>query len=105
MQTNPLLMQAVSSILIKAGNIDLIEGRASSITEMLDEVAQTKPDILLLDNSFPYSGDSLPARLLAIHPNLPVIVVSDKENLIYVVRQETVRLETSHDLIAAIHQI
>lgn len=62
-------------------------GKAASVSEALELAAQTHPDLVITDLSFPErSGLELIKDLAALKPGLPVIAISMHDELIYAER-------------------
>ena len=100
---NSLFRQLVAGLLKDLTNeLTLHESRASDFMDFLNEVSDLQPDMILLDDSSPFSEDSLLTRLLINEPALPVIVISENSNVMHIVRRESVMLNSSNDLIKAI---
>jgi len=99
---NSLFRQLVASLLQDLTNVTLHESRAADFTGFLNEVSDIQPDLILLDDSSPFSEDSLLTRLLINEPALPVIVISENSNVMHIVRRERVMLHSSDDLVRAI---
>ena len=101
-----LFQQLVASLLNDlADNLKLHESEAGDIEGLLNEVAEVEPDMILLEDSSPFSQDSLLVQLLIDRPNLPVIVISEDSNVMHVVRRETMLISSSSDLIKTINLI
>lgn len=84
-------------------NLDLYENKAVEFDALLEEIKFASPHLLLLEEASPFSENSLMTRFLASLPALPVVVISEDSNLIYVVRCNVRLLSSSRDLIEAIH--
>ena len=101
-----LFIQLVASMLIDLiDDLELYESNTVDFSNLLEEVARAEPDIILLEESPPFSENSLLIRLLANIPDLPVIVISEDSNLMHIVRRETRLLSSSHDLVKTITHI
>ena len=105
-QQNSLFRQLVANLLQDlASDLTLHESCVADFTGFMEEVSTIQPDMILLEDSSPFSEDSHLARLLINKPELPVIVISEDSNVMYVLRCETSLLSTSHDLIDAINSL
>ena len=103
---NSLFKQAVSSLLDDMTNsLELFESNASNVDDLFKEISEIDPDMILLEESSPFSDESLLVRLLITKPDLPVIVISEEINYMHVVRRKTVQLSSSIELIEAINLI
>ena len=101
-----LFKQLVASLLRDlADNLKLHESQADDFEGLLNEVLMVKPNVILLEDTSPFSKKSFLVRLLVSKPNLPVIVISENSNEIHILRRETVLLSSSSELIRAIDQI
>jgi len=84
-------------------DLDLRESQANDFEELLAEISDADPSLILLDESSPFSGDSLLGRILAFKPELPVIVISENSNLMHIVRKETKVIDSSSDLVDVVN--
>lgn len=101
-----LFRQLVASLLIDLTvNLDLYESDAASTDQLLEEVAKFQPHIILLEESPPFSEDPFLVRLLIAQPGVPVIVIGEESNYMYILRLETNLLSSSDELIKAIERI
>lgn len=65
----PLASQRLSDMLVRIGGVDLV-GTASNGIEALEQIALTKPDLLLLDIEMPrFDGFDVVEELAKIHKN------------------------------------
>lgn len=101
-----LFRQLVASLLVDLTvNLDLYESDADSTGDLLEEVAEVEPHLILLEEASPFSEDSFLVRLLIAQPGVPVIVIGEESNYMYIIRLETKLLSSSDDLIKAIERI
>jgi chemotaxis response regulator CheB len=103
-QKNSLFKQAISSLVGKATNgIELYESVANNVEDLIKEISDMAPNVLLLEQSSPLLNESVLAGLLMISPCVSVIVVSEETSFMHVVHRETIQLSSSIDLIEAIN--
>ena len=86
-------------------DIDLHESHSEDLEGLLNEISETEPTLILLDDSSPFSGESPLVRILIHKPNLPVIVISENSNFMHIVRRETKIVSSSSDLVKALSLI
>lgn len=86
-------------------DLDFHESQADDLEGLLNEISETEPTLILLDNSSPFSGDFPLIRILMHKPGLPVIVISENSNFMHVIRRETQIINSSSDLVKAINLI
>lgn len=82
---HPMYRYGVEAVLTDVPAIDLV-GTASSGTELLALVEQTRPDVVLTDLRMPdLSGIEVTRRLVAADPELPVLVLTmhDDDESVY----------------------
>ncbi len=94
-ETRPIrLVIADDHEVIRSGLVSLMKGteieivaQASSGKEVIERVAETNPDVVLLDIRMA-EGDGLQAleQIRSTHPNLPVLILSTYDNPTYVAR-------------------
>lgn len=105
-QKDSLFKQLVASLLSDlAINLKLAESRSTGFEDLLNEISVAEPNLILLEEASPFSGDSYLIQLLINVPNIPVIVISEASNEMHILRRESVILSSSSDLIKTIDQI
>ena len=105
-QKDSLFKQLVASLLSDlATNLKLEESRSTGFEDLLNEISVAEPNLILLEEASPFSGDSYLIQLLINVPNIPVIVISEASNEMHILRRESVILSSSSDLIKTIDQI
>lgn len=105
-QKDSLFKQLVASLLSDlASNLKLNESRSTGLEGLLNEISEAEPNLILLDEASPFSGDSYLIQLLINVPNIPVIVISEVSNEMHILHRESVILSSSSDLIKTIDQI
>jgi len=83
---HPLVLAGLEWVLQKSGEF-VVCGKAGSVSEALGLVESTWPDVVVTDLSMPgRNGLELIKDLRAIHPELPVLVVSMHDEMIYAER-------------------
>ena len=86
-------------------DLDLHESQAEDMEGLLNEISETEPTLVLLDDSSPFSGESPLIRILMHRPGLPIIVISENSNVMHIVRKETQIINSSSDLVKAVNLI
>lgn len=105
-QKDSLFKQLVAKLLIDLNEgMELFENRSSNVDGLLGEIREIDPDMILLEEASPFGEDSLLVGILIKLPNLPVIVISEKSNVMHIVRRETRPLHSSGELIEIINFI
>jgi DNA-binding NarL/FixJ family response regulator len=82
---HPMYRYGVAAVLADVTGIELV-GQASSGEELLELVERTRPDVVLTDLRMPdLSGIEVTRRLMAAHPDLPVLVLTmhDDDESVY----------------------
>lgn len=101
-----LFKQLVARLLQDFENdLELYESQSADFEDLLKEISEAEPNIILLEESFPFSKDSYLVQLLITKPNIPLIVISDVSNEMHIVRRESIILSSSNDLIKTINRI
>lgn len=99
-----LFKQLVASLLRDAtDDLELYENKSVEFGEMLSEIKESKPDMIILEESEPFTENSLLTRILIQIPEVPLIVISEDSNLIHIVRCQARLLSSSNDLIETIN--
>lgn len=83
--------------------LELYENKSVEFGEMLSEIKESKPDMIILEESEPFTENSLLTRILIRFPEVPLIVISEDSNLIHIVRCQARLLSSSNDLIETIN--
>jgi len=96
----------VASLLVDlTDKLQLFESQTFDSKNLVNEIKEARPDLILLEESAPFSNKSLLIHLLTHVPDLPVIVISEDSNTMHIIRRETRSLGSSNDLIEMIHII
>ena len=87
------------------GNIEVFESAADDVDHLLEEVSKIDPDTILFEASSPLSAKSCLVHVLIAKPGCPVIMISQEQNWMHVVRWETVQIGSANDLIKTFKHI
>lgn len=83
---HPLLRQGIAQTIGAEPDLEVV-GQASDAEEALDRFDEVAPDLVVTDISLPgMNGLELLKNLLALHPDLPVLVVSRHDEELYAER-------------------
>jgi DNA-binding NarL/FixJ family response regulator len=83
---HPVMREGLAYVLGHEPDFEIC-GKAASVGEALELAAQTRPDVVVTDLSFPErSGLELIKDLATLKPGLPVIAISMHDELIYAER-------------------
>ena len=105
-RNDSLFKTLVASLLNRLmDDLELHESHADNLEGLLNEISETEPALLLLDDSFPYSDEFPLVRILIHSPNLPVIIISEESNLMHIVHRETRTIISSSDLVNAVNLV
>lgn len=103
-QQPDLLNQALAGLLQKAdGRHALITSEARSLEELMAEIADLMPDVIVLGESKPLAAREMLAPLLMAYPELRVIVVSEDTNWLHVFHKKDLLLTRQSDLLDLIN--
>jgi len=98
-----LFRQIVSNLLVNVDDhVEIFESTARNLNDLLQDVSDINPDIILLEETSPLSVDSPLVHVLFAKPGRPVIVISQEHNWMHMVRWETIQLHSANDLINTI---
>ncbi|GAB4449177.1 MAG: hypothetical protein OHK0041_10190 [Anaerolineales bacterium] len=84
-------------------NLDIQENQTTDFESLLDEIEMVQPHLILLEETFPFSENSILSRLLVKAPAVPLVVISADSNEMHVVRWNTRLLSSSRDLIETLN--
>jgi DNA-binding NarL/FixJ family response regulator len=83
---HPMTRAGVAHLLTKQSDMTVC-GEVGSPAEALSEISKSNPDLLLTDMTMPgRSGVEFVKDVLALHPKLPILVVSMHDEVIYAER-------------------
>jgi DNA-binding NarL/FixJ family response regulator len=83
---HPMTRAGVAHLLNKQPDLEVC-GEAGSPAEALDAIHKSQPDLLLTDMTMPgRSGVEFVKDVLALHPDLPILIVSMHDEVIYAER-------------------
>ncbi len=100
--TYPLFSRGIESLLCHEPDF-LIVGHETDPDRALEQMAELRPDIVIVDNHEPASDRaSLIMRILQEHPNVTVIGLNVHHNTLHVYRQQDWVAKEVQDLTAAI---
>ncbi len=86
---HPVLLAGIRALIDASGDFEVV-GEAASGAQALAVVAETRPDLVMVDLSMPgMSGVEVVATLARTHPNVAAIVLSAHEESAYV--QQVIR--------------
>jgi DNA-binding NarL/FixJ family response regulator len=75
-ENHPLVRAGIRALLNVCPGIEVV-GEAADATSTAQQIERQKPDVVLLDVTLPPEGGlKVAARLIAQHPDLPVIILS-----------------------------
>ncbi len=83
--------------------IEAVKSMANDFQGFLDEIAKLKSRVVLFEDSTALTGRNSLTQLLMSNPELKIIVILRDSNYIHVFRKEEIRIQSSAELIEAIH--
>jgi hypothetical protein len=81
---------------------EIFESSAEDVDGLVKDIVKLQPNTVLLDETSHFSSASSLAPLLMAMPGRPIVVVSQKYNVMHVVHYRTVQVETVSDLIESL---
>jgi DNA-binding NarL/FixJ family response regulator len=97
---NSLLNQAMASILHSSGSrLKVITSSAIDVQGLASDIANHKPDVILLEESMTLANKDALTHLLMVYPNLRVIVASDDSNWLHIYRKKDMLMTRPGDLL------
>jgi len=97
-----LLGAGVLNLLSREGDLSVTKAQLEDQVGLLREVERHHPDILILDETLRSKQLSDLARIFQIYPDLRILVINPKENVVHVYEKLEIRVDRSADLLAAI---
>jgi chemotaxis response regulator CheB len=103
-QQDSLLNEALTSILLSSkSELKIVTSAAKDVGELIAEIPDLKPDLVLLGESMPLAAKDALAHLLMSYPELRVIVVSEDTNWLHVFHKKDMLLSRRADLLDVIY--
>lgn len=103
-QQPELLNQALAGLLTGSKTKHaMITSEARSLDELMMEIADLMPDVIVLGESKPLAARDTLAPLLMAYPELRVIVVSEDTNWLHVFHKKDLLLTRQSDLLDLIN--
>jgi chemotaxis response regulator CheB len=100
MRQDSLLNRALASILMSSkSDLKIVTSEAKDVGGLIAEVANLKPDFVILGESMPIAAKDMLGHLLMSYSELRVIVVSEDTNWIHVFQKRDVLMTRWADLL------
>jgi chemotaxis response regulator CheB len=101
---NLLMNQALTSALLSSiPDHRVITSKANDLEELITEISELKPDVVLLGEATPLAAKDTLAHLLMCLPELRVIVVSEDTNWLHVFHKKDLLLKRQSDLLEIVY--
>ena len=101
---NDLITSGIESLIQNAYDVVLLYKVIKNIPDLIDEIINFKPDILVLKNNINYVNSSSMMELLGKFPDLRILAIDEKINIIHVYERQEVRVKQSADLLELIRK-
>ena len=99
-QQPELLNQALASLLLNSNSTHaMVTSEARTLDELMVEISDLKPEVIVLGESKPLAARDTLAPLLMAYPELRVIVVSEDTNWLHVFHKKDLLLTRQSDLL------
>ena len=99
-----LLLAGVESLLARELDLDVCTIALGEGNHFISEIERFEPQVVVLDERLVLSRFSLLLELLNRFPELSVMVVDDKENLLHIYDKHEVAVRQGTDLVSAIRR-
>jgi hypothetical protein len=104
MKSDWLMKRALACILDgDVAELKVCVSEANELNGLSAEIAKLEPGVLFLPENASLAGDSAISQILAKHPNLKVIVATEKSNWLHIFRREDRLLSGLPELISLIY--
>jgi DNA-binding NarL/FixJ family response regulator len=101
-QSDQLLLAGVESLLAREMDMNVSTITLSDGNQLISEIEQFEPEVVVMDENLVLSRFSLILDLFRGFPELRVMVVDDKENLLHIYDKHEVTVRQGKDLVSAI---
>lgn len=104
MQKHSLMNQALITTLLTAlPENNVVTSSASDVENLVAEIAELKPSVVLLGEATPLAAKDTLSHLLMCFPELSVIVVSEDTNWLHVFHKKDLLLTRQSDLLDIVY--
>jgi hypothetical protein len=101
--SSSLFTMAVTSLLASEARLRVIASEAVGVDDLMQEIRCIEPDVILLEETIPLKSQTIVIELLNSFSELKVIVLSENNNWLHIIRKDTLLISSTADLIQAIH--
>jgi hypothetical protein len=103
--SDDLITGGVASLMQQAHDLILLKRAISDIPELINEIHNFSPNILVLKNNINYVTSSSMMDLLSKFPDLRILAFDEKKNIIHVYEKQELRINQSTDLLGLIRKV
>jgi hypothetical protein len=97
-----LITNGIASLLKKVKDIDLLIKSFDNMSQLIKEINIFHPQVVILNDSLEFAMPSCVFWLLSKFPDLRILVIDDKKNLIHVYEKQEVIVTNGGALIESI---
>ena len=101
-QGEHLLSDGISSLLVREGDLDVVNTTYVNGAALFEQMQQEKPSILILEENNGLGEISSIVKLLKDCQVFRMIIIDDQKNLIHIYEKKELAVARSADLITAI---
>lgn len=96
------LLAGVEGLLRKVDDLILMSTPLSDVTAVIKEIKRLEPEVIIVDDTLPWTNIGSLFDLLGLFSTLRVVVVSNSENKLQVFEKKETLILNSLDLISAV---
>jgi hypothetical protein len=101
---NDLITSGIASLLQRSHDVSLIHKRVKDIPQLTREIIDLQPATLILKNSLIFVNSSSMLELLIKFPDLRILTIDERKNVIHVYEKQEVQVNQSADLLKLIRR-
>jgi len=97
-----LITGGIASLLQRVADVNLHNKTIKDFPHLINELNELRPAILVLNNNLEFATSSLMLILLGNFPDLRILVIDERKNIIHVYEKQEVQVTQSADLLGFI---
>ena len=101
---NDLITSGIASLLQHAHDVSLIHKIVKDIPQLIKEINEITPNTLVLKNNLKYVNSSSMLKLLGKFPDMQILAIDGRKNVIHLYEKREVQVNQSIDLLKLIRR-
>jgi hypothetical protein len=97
-----LITRGISSLLQNTGSVNLFIVSIKNYSDLIREINDLRPDILVLRNSLEFASSTVMIPLLGKFPDLRILVIDESKNILHVYEKQEIRVTQTADFLGLV---